>query len=318
MIFDQFLIFLASLIGLYYGARFVTDGASSIAKAAGISEFVIGATIVAIGTSLPELASSITAMQTGSGHPGIVMGNLLGSNLANIGLAIGLVAIFYPMPLYRTPVYNDVIIVIGSGMILFASLIDIKISPLEGLMMMGLYLAYIYNNIYNHIYNNISTPSHAGPERDEPFRLLSIVLLMAGGVLVYASSDLIVSSLLAISASTGIGEEVVAFFLLAVGTSIPEIATSLVAARRGLANIAMGNIFGSIAFNNLVIPGTASFLGEFSIHYQLVSQVMLAMIFYILLLGLMAINDRIITRLEGIMLLAVYILISLNVILAGG
>jgi len=110
------------------------------------------------------------------------------------------------------------------------------------------------------------------------------------------------------------GEEVIAFLLLALGTSLPEISTSIVATKRGLGNIAMGNIMGSIGFNNLVIPGAASFLGELSIGNDFISHVPLAMIFSILLLGLMALNDRIITRLEGIMLLTIYILVSVNVI----
>lgn len=306
----EFIIFSLSLIGLYYGAKFITDGAAGIAKAAGISEFVIGATIVAFGTSLPELAASITAMQTGAGHPGIVIGNVLGSNLANIGLGIGLVAILYQMPLYRTSVYDDVILVIGSSMVLFAALIDLEISRWEGLMMLALYAAYIHHNIYL----NISGPKPVGQQSKVSFNPLSIALLAGGVVLVYASSNHLIVSLLQISEFTGVGEEVVAFLLLALGTSIPEISTSMVATKRGLGNIAMGNILGSIGFNNLVIPATASFLGDLAIGNDFVSHVPLAVILSILLLGFMALNDRVITRLEGIMLLVVYILVSVNVI----
>jgi cation:H+ antiporter len=310
IIIQEFIIFSLSLIGLYYGAKFITDGAAGIAKAAGISEFVIGATIVAFGTSLPELAASITAMQTGSGHPGIVIGNVLGSNLANIGLGIGLVAILYQMPLYRTSVYDDVILVIGSSMVLFAALIDLEISRWEGLMMLALYAAYIHHNIHH----NISEPKPAGQQAKVSFQALSIALLAGGGILVYASSNHLIASLLQISAFTGMGEEVIAFLLLALGTSIPEISTSMVATKRGLGNIAMGNILGSIGFNNLVIPATASFFGDLVIGNDFVSHVPLAVILSILLLGLMALNDRVITRLEGIMLLVVYILVSVNVI----
>ncbi len=309
-IIQEFIIFSLSLIGLYYGAKFITDGAAGVAKAAGISEFVIGATIVAFGTSLPELATSITAMETGAGYPGIVIGNVLGSNLANIGLGVGLVAILYQMPLYRASVYNDFILVIGSGMVLFASLIDFEISLWEGMMMLAIYAAYIHHNIYH----SISEPSPVSPEARGSIHPISIALLIGGGMLVYASSNHLVASLLQISAFTGIGEEVIAFLLLALGTSLPEISTSIVAAKRGLGNIAMGNIMGSIGFNNLVIPGAASFLGELSIGNDFISHVPLAMIFSILLLGLMALNDRIITRLEGIMLLTIYILVSVNVI----
>jgi len=294
------------LIGLYYGAKFITEGAAGIAKALGISEFVVGATIVAFGTSLPELAASVFAMEIGGGHPGIVIGNVLGSNLANVGLAIGLVAIFYQMHLHRKFIYDDVIFVVASGLALFVALIDLRISLLDGLMMLAMYLAYVYHKIAGHLGEKA--------EKQASLQPLHLIGLAGGTLLIYISADHLIGSLLAISASTGIGEEVVAFLLLAVGTSLPEIATSLVATKKGQASLAIGNVLGSSSFNNLVILSISSFLGNFVINDGFVSSTLMATIFSSLLLGLMALNDRIITRLEGAVLLIVYCLIVANVI----
>lgn len=294
------------LIGLYYGAKFITDGATGIAKALGISEFVVGATIVAFGTSLPELAASVSAMEMGGGHPGIVIGNVLGSNLANVGLAIGLVAIFYRMHLHREFIYDDVIFVVASGLALFVALIDLKITHLDGLMMLIMYLAYVYHKI----------ASHQGEKEDKRGSLqpLHLMRLVAGSLLIYIASNHLIGSLLAISASTGIGEEVVAFLLLAVGTSLPEVATSIIATKNGQASLAIGNVLGSSSFNILVILSISSFLGNFVVNDGFVSPVLMATIFSSLLLGLMALNDRIITRLEGAVLLIIYCLIVINMI----
>jgi cation:H+ antiporter len=297
---------LLSLIGLYYGAKFITDGAAGIAKTAGISEFVVGATIVAFGTSLPELASSISAMEIGGGHPGIVIGNVLGSNLANVGLAIGLVAIFYPMRLHREYIYDDAIFIIASGLALFIVLIDFRISPLDGLMMLTMYLAYVYHKVAGHLGKKA--------EKQDALQPLHIVGLAGGTLLIYLSSYHLIGSLLAISASTGIGEEVVAFLLLAIGTSLPEVATSIVATKKGQSDIAVGNILGSICFNNLVILSICSFLGDFVVNDGFVSPVLMATILSSLLLGLMALNDRIISRLEGTVLFVIYCLIVVNMV----
>lgn len=285
MILQDFLIFLICLIGLYYGAKFITDSAATIAKAAGISEFVVGSTVVAFGTSLPELASSVSAMEIGSGHPGIVIGNVLGSNLANVGLAIGLVAILYQMPLCRVSVYDDVIFVTASGIALFGALMDLKISPIEGLMMLILYIAFIYHSVAGHLKNK--------KEKQGSLKPLNLLFLIGGSLLVYISSHHLISSLLAISASTGIGEETVAFLLLAIGTSLPEVATSIIAMKKGRSNIAIGNILGSCSFNNLIILGTSSLLGNFAVSGDFISPILMAMILNSLLLGLMALNDRI-------------------------
>lgn len=194
-------------------------------------------------------------MEIGGGHPGIVIGNVLGSNLANFGLAIGLVAIFYRMHLRREFIYDDTIFVVASGLALFVAFIDSRISPLDGLMMLTMYLAYVYHKIAGHLGEKA--------EKQGSLQPLHVMRLVGGTLLVYISSDHLIDSLLAISESTGIGEEVVAFLLLAVGTSLPEMATSIVAAKKGQAGLAIGNILGSSSFNILVILSVSSFLGNF-------------------------------------------------------
>jgi cation:H+ antiporter len=296
------------LIGLYCGAKFIIDGAVGIAKALGVSELIIGATVVAFGTSLPELASSVSAMRLGEGHPGIVIGNVLGSNLANFGLAIGLVAIFHQMHLHRELIYDDAIFVIASGLALFGAMIDLRISAFDGLMMLAMYSAYVYHKIPRYLEEKEKA------ETQDSLQPLHLLHLAGGIVLIYISSDHLIGSLLGISASLGIGEEVAAFLLLAVGTSLPEVATSIVATKKGQGGLAIGNILGSSSFNNLAILGVSSFLGNLVVIDGFVSHALLAMIFSSLLLGLMALNDRIISRLEGAVLFIIYCLIVANMI----
>lgn len=245
-------------------------------------------------------------MRLDEGHPGIVIGNVLGSNLANVGLAIGLVAIFYRMHLHREFIYDDVIFVVASGLAFFVAMIDLRISAFDGLMMITMYLAYIYYKI----------PRYRGKEAEMPGSLQPQHLLrLAGGiVLIYVSSGHLIGSLLEISASLGIGEEAAAFLLLAVGTSLPEVATSIVATKKGQGGLAIGNILGSSSFNNLVILSICSFLGNLVVIDDFVLPALMAMIFSSLLLGLMALNDRIITRLEGAVLFIIYCLIVVNMI----
>ncbi len=122
----EYLIFLISLVGLYIGARLLTESARHMARAAGVSEFVIGSTVVAFGTSLPELASSISAML--SGHPGIVVGNVLGSNLANIGLALGLAAMLYPIYVRRQVTDTDIPVLLASAALNFVVFLDLQVT----------------------------------------------------------------------------------------------------------------------------------------------------------------------------------------------
>lgn len=299
----EFLIFLVSLPVLYFGARLLTDGARALARAAGISEFVIGATVVAFGTSLPELASSATAML--SGHPGIVVGNVIGSNLANIGLALGFAGMLYPIYVARQITDIDIPFLLASAAANLVVFVDLSVSWIEGLILLLMYMAFLNREI------SVRRESNDRPaESLHPKALLSILL---GAVMLYFGANYLISSALTISEILNISESVVAFLPVAIGTSLPEIATSVVAAKDGKGEIAVGNVLGSNAFNSLIILGSSSFIGTVTVDSPFLYSTLPSMIVVSVLLGFMSLNNRI-TRLEGTLLFLIYCALAINLL----
>ncbi|RQW77950.1 MAG: sodium:calcium antiporter, partial [Methanothrix sp.] len=217
----EYLIFVLSLSSLLLGASLLTNSARHIAKIAGISEFVIGATVVAFGTSLPELASSIQAML--SGHPGIVVGNVLGSNVANIGLALGLTSVLFPVYVSRQITDIDIPFLLASAVATYVVFIDLKVSWIEGLILISMYMAFIFHEIsQNH------SQDRAIKEKLDHKQLIAFFL---GAALLHIGARYLISSALIISENLRIGEALIAFFLVAIGTSLPEIAATLMSAK---------------------------------------------------------------------------------------
>jgi len=299
----EMLVFLISLGVLTLGAQMITKGAVHIARAARVSEFLIGATVVAFGTSLPELASSLTAMLTGGGHPGIVIGNVVGSNLVNLGLGVGIGAAVFGFMLRRDVINIDLPFVIATGLALYASAQDGSISPLEGLLLLSLYPAYLLADM--------RSSGNGESSSEESFRLARVVQLLAGSAMVWISSTYLISSLITISEATGYAESLVSFLLLAVGTSLPEIVTATSAIRSGRADMAMGNLLGSCGFNVSVIVGLSSMLGNLSVHLDFMSFPMLALVLQSILFCFMSLNGRI-SRFEGLVMIITYLLIVVN------
>ena len=299
----EYLIFVLSLSSLLLGASLLTNSARHIAKIAGISEFVIGATVVAFGTSLPELASSIQAML--SGHPGIVVGNVLGSNVANIGLALGLTSVLFPVYVSRQITDIDIPFLLASAVATYVVFIDLKVSWIEGLILISIYMAFIFHEIsQNH------SQDRAIKEKLDHKQLIAFFL---GAALLHIGARYLISSALIISENLRIGESLIAFFLVAIGTSLPEIAATLMSAKSGRADIAMGNVLGSNTFNSLVVLGSSTFFGAVSDKAAFIAAALPAMILLSILLGFMSLNNRI-TRLEGCLLLLIYCALAVNLI----
>jgi cation:H+ antiporter len=301
----EFLIFVVSLVALYYGAKFMTDGATHVAKVLGISEFVIGATVVAFGTSLPELASSIIAMVTDGGYPGIVVGNVIGSNIANIGLALGFAGMVYFIYIDREIIETDIPFLIASALALLVVFIDLRVTRLEGVILILMYLAFIHHEITQHAKNGTK-----GSESLDPRTLL---LFTGGMILLYFGAKYLISSILDISVIFGISEAVIAFILVAFGTSVPEVMTSVVAAKEGRGDIAMGNVVGSNTFNSLIVLGGSALIGPIYVEASFLYAALPSMILISLLLGFMVLDSRI-SRFEGALLFMIYCIIILNIL----
>lgn len=255
---------LLSFVILYYGAEGLVFGASSLAKRLGISALVIGLTIVSIGTSMPELLVSIKAAM--NGQSAISIGNALGSNLFNIGITLGLSAIIYPLLAKKQLLKFDVPVMILTSVLFLLLFLDSKISRIEAILMVILFLSYTtYLLVSSKRKHNIN------PNRDEDDDIkltkhwaLDILFIVVGLVALVWGSDLLVVNAIIIAERLGMSEAMIGLTIVSAGTSMPELATSAVAAFKKRTDIAIGNIVGSNIFNILLILGVAGIIQPIS------------------------------------------------------
>lgn len=246
---DYFLV-LAGLIGLFFGGDWLVRGAVGLAAQLGLSAFLISLTIVGFGTSMPELLVSVRAALDGA--PGLALGNVIGSNIANIGLIIGVAALIAPM---RAGAGNrrDILVMLGAAVLLGPVLWQGQIGALTGgLMVLALcsYLGLTY----------VLDRGDAPPDAPAPStELWKLGLWLAAGLgLLVAGAEMLVRGAVAIATEFGVSDAVIGLTVVAVGTSLPELATSITAALRGKADIAIGNVVGSNIFNILGILGVTA------------------------------------------------------------
>ncbi len=295
----EFLTFAVSLVALYYGAKSITESAVHFAKVLGVSEFVIGATVVAFGTALPEFSTSLVAMLVDGGRPEIAAGNVLGSILANTGLALGAAAMFYGIYIDRKILETDLSFLLASMLAVFVVFLDFKITWIEGIFLIAIYLSFIRHEISEH--------RKSESKGSEKFRPRYLGLFLAGIVLLSVGANYMIEAIRTISVTLGLSEAVVAVILLAVGTSLPEISTAIVAAKNGRGDIAMGDVLGANTFNALIILGSVSLVQDVTAGEAFISTTLPVVVLISLLLGFMVLGNRI-TRFEGSMLVAIYFL----------
>lgn len=289
-------IFVASIAALIWASDRFVESAERIGLSLGISPFIIGVTIVAFGTSLPELASSVVAVL--NGEPGIVVGNVVGSNITNIALVLGLTAVVVKnIELEYNLWHIDIPFLWGSAFLLYFACLDLKISIFEAFLFLGgigIFLAYSLKD---------------GEKQDTDERPSAgwkdYILLVVGGAVVSLSATFVIQSITIISDILNIAPSVIALSAVAIGTSLPEVAVSLAAARKGKASIAVGNAIGSNVFNTFVVMAIPRFFGELTVPVDIFNIFLPLMIVMTVLLGVMS-NNRKITRWEGMMLLLFY------------
>ena len=257
--------FVLGLIGLVGGAELLVRGASRLAAAVGISPLVVGLTVVAYGTSAPELAVSVQASLAGS--PDVAIGNIVGSNIANILLILGLSAVVAPLVVARQLVRLDVPLMIGVSILVLLFGLNGSVSTLEGALLTlgGIgYTVFIIRKSrretreikqeYEAEFGVADASLNAGST------LLNVVYIGAGGMLLVLGARWLLRAAVEIATTMGVSELVIGLTVIAVGTSLPELATSVVAAARGERDIAVGNVVGSNIFNVLAVLGLSAFV----------------------------------------------------------
>lgn len=290
-------IFAGSIALLLFASDKFVEAAERIGLSLGISPFIIGVTIVAFGTSLPELATSIVAVLDGT--PEIVVGNVVGSNITNIALVLGLTAVVVKnIDLEYNLWHIDIPFLWGSAFLLYFAVMDGNLSMYEAFLFLGgiaIFLAY-------------SLKGQDRPDKkDRPTSgWKDYVYLIIGGLFVSLSATWVIGAITTISVILNIAPTVIALSAVAIGTSLPEVAVSLAAARKGKASIAVGNALGSNIFNTFIVMAIPRFFGELVIPEDIIGIYMPLMIVMTILLGVMS-NNRKITRWEGLVLILFYL-----------
>ena len=298
--------FLGGLLFLYLGGESLVSGAAAIAERAGITPLVTGLTIVAFATSAPELAVCLRAAF--DGEHGLALGNVVGSNICNLALVLGLTFLVWPASPRGRFLRQDVPVMIVSTVLVLTMLIDGQLSRLDGLVLVAAIVAYVLMQIRHTRDRTRGTVYGLADEAGRPLRsLLVSSLLLAGGLaLLVWGADLLVAGGVAIAQRLGVPAAVVGLSVAALGTSLPELATSLVAARRGYSDMAVGNLVGSSIFNLLSILGLTSLVIPLS--RGAVTDIDLAVMFVVTIAVylVMRIGPRI-ERWEAGMLLLMYV-----------
>ena len=260
------LFILAGLIALFLGGEILVRGASGLARAMGISPMLIGLVVVGFGTSAPELTTSISAALQGS--PAVAAGNVVGSNIANILLILGVAALIAPMAVNRAAFQRDGAVLLTATLIVAALLAFTAVGRVAGAALAAGLIAYV---VFSYAMDGRGASAAAdlhAAEADlvEPAgKPLLAALMLAGGLIgVVGGAALLVRGAVSLAEAAGLSEAVIGLTIVAVGTSLPELAASVSAARRGQSDIAIGNIVGSNIFNALGILGATALVQPFA------------------------------------------------------
>lgn len=252
----QLLLLIVGFVMLVKGADWFVEGASKLAEKFGIPQLVIGLTIVAMGTSLPEAAVSTSAALKGSAE--ITIGNVLGSNIMNILLILGITSVISPLMVQASTVRYEIPMVIAASALLAGiGLTDGYVGRIDGIILLAgmvLYLLYLLK-----MAKKGQAVTEEGEETDRNESLLKLLLLiLVGGVMIVLGSDVTVDAATALARIFGMSERLIGLTIVAFGTSLPELVTSATAAMKGKADIAVGNIVGSNLFNILFVVGISA------------------------------------------------------------
>jgi cation:H+ antiporter len=308
---EIFLIILGFILLLISGNWLVKSGVA-MAKQFNIPTLIIGVTIISIGTSAPELVVSIQAAI--GGFPDIATGNVIGSNIANIALVLGLTAIITLLPVKRETVLRDWPVMVGASLLFLVFSLDKTISRWEGIVLLVGLLGYIYITIRqtkNNSPQNKEAHADTDEEDEEPeFTIAAsiVILILSVGGLVLGSRFLVIGAG-ELALKLGVSERIVSITVIAFGTSVPELATSLVAAFKKQPDISVGNLIGSNIFNILAIMGLTATIKPIRVNETILINDMPWMIGIALVLGLLLLpakNSKL-YRWKGVILISIYI-----------
>lgn len=320
----MYLMILAGLVLLFVGGEALVRGSVSVARRLNISELVIGLTLVGFGTSVPELVTSLQAV--GRGAVGISVGNVVGSNVANVLLVLAIAAILSPIIVHPKTIMRDGLVMVAATAILCGLLWFDQFNRISGFILVAILISYlVISLVLDQRRQDDTAVMHReeGEVVDAQYGLmLGIIIAVAGLIGVVGGANLLVEGSVSLARSIGISETVIGLTIVAIGTSLPELATSVVAAFRKKADVALGNVIGSNIFNILGILGVTALVKPFSVRgdagaaaiagaepVSIMSSIDIgALVLSVALLFLFALTGRKLARWEGAVLLLGYVL----------
>lgn len=295
----QVVLFVAGIVIVLWGADRLTDGAVGLAERMGVPQIVIGLTIVSIGTSMPEFFVSL--MSAINGTPDLAVGNVVGSNIFNTALIVGIAAMICPIHILPATVKKDMPFTIIASVVLLVMCFDSSISRIDALLLFAMFAMFMYITLKG-ARANFGQGSDGGSVKKRPMAVSrSVTFLVVGLACLVLGSNVFVDNASAIAANLGMSEALIGLTIVACGTSLPELATTVVAARRGNSGIAIGNVLGSNVFNILMILGLTGIISPMDI--QGITSVDLgALLLSIVVLWLFSFTKYRVERWEGALL----------------
>jgi cation:H+ antiporter len=267
---ESALLILAGLVALVLGGEVLVRGASGFARSIGMSPLLVGLTVVAFATSAPELAVSLEA--TADGAPGLAVGNVVGSNIANVLLVLGISALILPVVVGQPVLRRDIPVVAGISVLTLAVALDGSIARVEGLLLLAVmlgYLALTVQGVRREQAPGAVPPAEPEGDPDEPevpadprSRALLLGMVVLGVAVLVAGAGWLVQGATEIARSLGVSDLIIGLTVVAIGTSLPELATSVIAALRGARDLAVGNVVGSCILNLGLVLGLVAMLAD--------------------------------------------------------
>jgi cation:H+ antiporter len=304
----QIAVFIAGSLILYWGAEILVKGSSRFALSLGIRPIIVGLTVIAMGTSAPEFMVSLLA--TIQKNKSIALGNIIGSNIANIGLVVGIASIIKPIRIKINTIRREMPFLILTTIIFYVLSMDGSLNFLDGLSLLALFLFFMYYVIYlassdRKDEKRLKKEMNEGDDHKRK-AVISLILTLAGLALLLAGSHLIVKSAVSIAKAYHISEFVIGVTMVAVGTSLPELAVSSVGAFRGHAELAVGNAVGSNLFNMLFVIGVIALISPIPVEKSMLRFEYLFMLGLTIIFFPMMRTGFVLNRWEGLILILAY------------
>ena len=311
MILLNILLLLVGFVLLIKGADFFVDGSSSVAKLLKVPSVVIGLTIVAMGTSAPEAAVSITAGIAGSNE--IAISNVVGSNICNMLVVVGVCAVMKPFVLDKTILKRDFPVNIGAnaillGMMLVGSILS-RFNGVVMLILMALYITWL-------VVSAIKNREESTEEIKTLSPILSIVYIIGGLAAVVFGGDLVVDNATVIAKAMGWSETFIGLTIIAIGTSLPELVTSIVASKKGENGLALGNVVGSNIFNIMFILGLSSSISPIAVDSRAITNTIFLLVMTVLMY-VICVSRKKLGRVEGFVMISLYVAYTVYLLMVG-